>query len=324
MVFIGAVSDELMVRNKYNNLKKILQSAALSSAKYYTYENNNTTEAQNIALGIVEQTPLGKKIKDDITFEWDFVSDPNNVKASISNYNQEFFWFRLLGLNSTTFDKIEAKANIISTPMNELPIVDEVNDYMPFAVNECRQDGRTILPGESFSFIYKPYDIFSADDGTGFYGLRPDDPDRTGAQDDFAHFKNEVFDFNRLTQQQYLVNSVLSSIENDTSQLSSALEVKKFVGPLPISIALIDCASTKDNIVISNLVKVNMTNIYCGYKFTSEANVVQAFEDQTGDVFDAAITWINWTEDNDCSQSGLFRIDLEVQIPEIKTIRLEY
>lgn len=324
VVFVATVSDELEARNKYTQLKHIVQTATLSASKYYINENRDVSESQNIAIGIIEKSPLGNEVKDRIEFTWDFASDPNNVKAKIENYQQDMFWYKLLGWDSYTFDKIEAKANIIVIPLDELPVLDEVSNFMPFAINECGQDATSLVPGSSLSFIYKPYDIYTSNESTGFYGLRSSEPDRDGAQDDFAHFKNEVFDFNRIDTPQYLVNSNLDSIENDASQLSSTLEVKKFDEPLNISIALIDCSSTKDNIVISNLIDVDMTDIYCGYKATPVASIDAAFTDQTGDVFDTSITWINWTEENDCSQSGLFRIDIDIKIPNEETIVLEY
>ena len=324
MVFVGTVSDELKARNKYTGLKKTLQTVVLSASKYYINENNNTIEAQNIALGIVEQTILGQEIKNDIVFTWDFEGDPNNVKAKIDLYEEEFFWFRLLGWNSVDFEDIEAKANIVLLPTDELPIVDETSNFMPFAINECGQEN-PITPGDSFSFIYKSYGIFENIDSTGFYGLVLDDePDRDDdSQDGFAHFKNEVLDFNRILYQTFLVDSDQDSIENDAQQLASALEVHKFTEPMNISVALLSCDSTKDNIVISNLIDVSMTNIYCGDKATSDNSIETAFEDQTGDVFDN-INWVEWVESKDCSQSGLFRIDIDISIPQIENIILEY
>ena len=324
MVFVGTVSDELQARNKYTNLKKVLQTAVLSASKYYINENNNTTEAQNIALGIVEQTVLGEEIKDDIVFTWDFLSDPQNVKARIDLYEEDLFWFRLLGWNSVDFEDIEAKANIILLTTDVLPVVDEVSNFMPFAINECGQEN-AIAPGDSFSFIYKSYGIYENTESTGFYGLVLDEaPDRTdGSQDGFAHFKNEVLDFNRILTQTYLVDSDQDSIENDAQQLASALAVHTYDEPMNISVALLSCESTKDNIVISNLIDVSMTNIYCGDKATSDNNIETAFEDQTGDVFDD-INWVEWVESKDCSQSGLFRIDLDIIYPEIENIILEY
>ncbi len=157
----------------------------------------------------------------------------------------------------------------------------------------------------------------------GFYGLDSTNPNRSGSQSGFAHFKNEVLDFNRITTQQYLVDSFQDSIENDAQQLASTLEVHKFDTPIDISIALLDCTSSKDNIIISNLIPVSMTNIYCGDKTTSSLNIDSAFSDQTGDVFDD-INWVEWVESKDCSQSGLFRIDIDIKIPTETTVILEY
>ena len=324
LVFVATVSDELKVRNKHANLKKLVQTAVLSASKYYTNENNDTTEAQNIALGVVEQSKLGAQVKNSIEFTWDFISDPSNVKAKIENYEEDMFWYRLAGWDSFTFDIIEAKANIIASPADELLTIDEVSDFMPFAINNCGQENG-IQPGESLSFIYKAYDIYDANESTGFYGLSSDDPDpRDGSQSDFAHFKNEVYDFNRLNTPQYLVDSEQNSIENDAQQLASALAVHTYDDPMDITVALIDCASTKDNIIISNLVPVTMTNIYCGDKTTSDINIDLAFSDQTGDVFDVGVSWVEWEESKDCSQSGLFRIDLDIKIPDEEEVVLEY
>lgn len=320
VIFLGSVSDELEARNKYINLKKILQTTALSAAKYYVSKNDNILESQNIALGIIDKNPLGSQIKDDITFIWDLVSTPKNVKVKLLNYTENFFWLRLLNLDSYTFQNLEAKANIIITPTDELPIVNEVSNFMPFAINECGSNDLT--PGKSFSFIYKTYAIYDKNDSTGFYGLDGSNPDREdGSQSGFAHFKNEVLDFNRLETQEYLVDSDQDTIENDAQQLASALEVHKFDEPMNISIALLDCNSTKDDVSIVNLVDVNMTNIYCGSKTTSEDTVESVFENETG--FDNVV-WVNWVEDKDCSQSGLFRIDIEILRPDITSVMLEY
>lgn len=319
-LFVGTISDEFSARNKHKNLKEVVQTASLSAAKYYIYQNEDTQEAEDIALGIVEQTPLGLEVKDDIVFTWDFDVDPNFVKATIPTYSHDNFWFRLLQWDSVSFDNIESKANIISVILDELPILDETSNFLPFAINECGQEG--IKPGDSFSFIYKSYGIFDTNDSTGFYGLDPSNPDRDdGSQSGFAHFKNEVLDFNRLNTKQYLVDSDQASIENDAQQLASTLEVHKFDEPMNISIALIDCNSTKDDIYISNIVDVNLSNIYCGHKQTPDDTIEDVFENETG--FET-IVWVNWVESKDCSQSGLFRIDIDVTIPEIDSVLLEY
>ena len=338
LAFVATVSDELKVRNKHKNLKKIVQTVVLSSSKYYISEDNATTEeAEDIALGIVSASQLGSILvqNNDIDITWYLDDDPQNVIASISNYEESMFWYELFGWEKFKFDKIEAKANIILNPLDELPVIDETDEFMPFAINECGQ-GDSIMPGDNLSFIYKAYEQYESNESLGFYGL-----DSTLADGDnqsaFAEFKNNVdklfggdpSSYNRLTTQQYLVNSEYDSdestnpINNDASQLASSLEVHKFDDPLDITVALIDCSSTKDNIIISNLIQVSMTNIYCGDKATSDSNIDSAFEDQTGDVFED-VTWVEWVEGFDCSQSGLFRIDLEVKIPDEEETLLVY
>jgi len=320
--FIATISDDLSARNTYANLKKIIQSAALASAKYYTKTEQNTANAETIARGIVAQTTLGNAIKDDLVFTWDFASEPNNIKVKIENYQHNLFWYRFLNMESFTFPLIEAKANIINNPTDELPNLQEVDNFMPFAINQCGQPN--LAPGDNYSFIYKPYEIYAADEGLGFYGLSPNNPDpRSGNQSDFAHFKNEVLNFNRLSSQQYLVDSSLDAIYNDAQQLASALEIYKFNEPMSISVALLSCNSTKDNIIISNLVQVEMTNIYCGDKKTSAVNKTTAFTTEDTSVFEN-VSWVKWVESKDCSQSGLFRIDLHIKVPDEKNILLEY
>ena len=322
VVFIASTADDIVWENKYFNLKKITDSTALALAKHYN-TNENIDDAETIADGILDATELGIEAKSYITYTWDLVSDPNNVIVTITNYQHANFWYRFLGKDQFIFETIESKANIISTPADELPVIDEVSDFMPFAINECGKDGG-INPGDSFSFIYKSYDIYESSESLGFYGLTPNDPEpRSGAQSDFAHFKNEVLDFNRITTQEYLVDTSQDSIENDAQQLASALAVHTYDDPMDISIALMDCASTKDNIIISNLIPVSMTNIYCGDKTTSSLNIDSAFEDQSGEVFED-ITWVEWVESKDCSQSGLFRIDLDIKIPDEEIVILEY
>jgi hypothetical protein len=322
IIFIATISDDLSARNTYTNLKKIIQSAALASAKYYTKTEQNTANAEAIAKGIVAQTKLGDTIKDNLVFTWDFISEPNNVKVKIENYQHNLFWYRFLNMDSFTFPLIEAKANIIDNPTDELPNLEEVNNFMPFAINQCGQENLT--PGENYSFIYKPYELYTSDEGLGFYGLSPNNPaPRTGSQSDFAHFKNEVLNFNRFSAQQYLVDSSLDAINNDAQQLASALEIHKFNQPMSISVALLDCNSTKDNIIISNLVQVEMTNIYCGDKATSTVNKTTAFTTEDTAVFEN-VSWVKWVESKDCSQSGLFRIDLQIKVPEEKNVLLEY
>lgn len=315
LVVLGAtVNDEMDARNTYYKLKKLTDNAALSMAKYYNSVNPNTLEAEAIANAMLDKTKLGQQIKGSITYTWDLLSYPKTVTAKVPSYTYETFWFRFLDMASFTL-KAESTAKIVDK--TKLDIKDKVNDYVPFAVNECGQT--SFNPGDSYSFIYKPYAIYDANEAWGFYGLADTEPDRLdGSQDGFAHFKNEVTTFDRTQTQQYLVDSDLSTIENDAQQLASELEVHKFNDngiPWDISIALLDCSSTKDNIIIKNLIPVSMTKIYCGDKDTPQPNIDSAFVDDTGNVMND-VTWVEWVESKDCSQSGLFRMDITVQTPE--------
>ena len=321
LIVLGAtVSDEMDARNTYYNLKKITDNAVLSMAKYYMDVNPNTTEAEAIANAMLDESSLGLKVKDKIAYTWDLASTPNSVTATIANYIHPTFWYRFLDKTSFTL-KAESKANIVD--LTELEQVDQADDFVPFAINECGQS--SISPGDTFSFIYKPYELYDANEGLGFYGLDSTLPDRLdGSQSGFAHFKNEVTSFDRTTSTQYLVDSDLSSIENDAQQLASQLEVHKFNEnniPWNISVALLDCSSTKDNIIIKNLVPVAMTKIYCGDKATPQPNIDSAFIDDTGDVF-TDVTWLDWVDTTDCSQSGLFRMDITIATPQ--DAQLEY
>lgn len=321
LIVLGAtVSDEIQARNKYYNLKKITDITALAMANYYNDINANTSEAESVANAILDETKLGREVKSSMVYTWDLVSDPQNVISAIPNYTQTTFWYQFLDKASFTLNA-ESKANIVDK--STLDIVDEASDFVPFAINECGQT--SINPGDEFSFIYKTYDLYDANEGLGFYGLDSVNPNRLdGSQSNFAHFKNEVTEFNRTTTPQYLVDSDQSSIENDAQQLASELEVHKFNSnnvPWEISIALLDCSSTKDNIIINNLIPVSMTKIYCGDKATPEPNITSAFADVSGDVF-TDITWVEWVDSKDCSQSGLFRMDITISAPE--EAQLEY
>lgn len=320
IVFGATVNDEMQARDKFYKLKKLTDITALAMANYYNDVNPNTAEAEAIANAILDETKLGLEVKDSIEYVWDLASDPQNVISRIPNYEQTTFWYQFLEKASFSLNA-ESKANIVDS--NELKQVDQVDDYVPFAINECGQDSFT--PGDELSFIYKTYALYEPDEGLGFYGLDSVNPDRNdGSQSNFAHFKNEVTSFDRTTTSQYLVDSDQDSIENDAQQLASELEVHKFNDngvPWEISIALLDCSSTKDNIIITNLIPVEVTKIYCGDKDTSEGNITSAFTDDTGAVFND-INWVEWVDSKDCSQSGLFRMDITIKgTPEAQ---LEY
>ncbi len=327
LVGLGAtVADEMEARNKYYQLKKLTDTAAYTLGSYYVdkhYEGAIDTsadqdtvkaEAELISNNMLDQTKLGLEVKSLITYTWDLVSPQKTVTATITGYQQDTFWYKFFDLMEFTIDA-QSIANI--------NIRDEVPDFVPFAINLCGRD--EFYFEQELSFLYKPYDIYHSSEEFGFYGLDYTNPDRTdGSQSGFAHFKNEVTDFNSVDQDVYLVDSNLydedgeftNIIFNDAQQLASALEVHKFndssLSPWHISIALLGCDSDKDSALdVVNLIPVSVDRIYCGDKNTSDANIEAAFLDDTGQIF-SSISWVDWVESKDCSGSGLFRMDLTI------------
>jgi hypothetical protein len=335
LVVLGAtVADEMEARNKYYELKKLTDNAALTLSKYYMiqhYDGRTSTsaardevidEAEVISNGMLDQTKLGTEVKGLMTYTWDLVSPQKTVTATIDGYFQNTFWYRFLDLMG--FDmEAESRANI--------NIRDQVNDFVPFAINIC--DREEFFYGQEIQFLYKPYDLYTPSEPHGFYGLAYTNPDRTdSAQSGFAHFKNEVTTFNSQDEPVYLVDSNLydadgnftTVINNDAQQLASALEVHKFndsaQAPWHISIALLGCDNDKDSAMsIVNLISVSMDKIYCGDKKTSDADIEAAFLDTTGDIF-SNISWVDWVESKDCSGSGLFRMDLTILQQDVQLV----
>ncbi len=327
-IFIGTVSDELQMRDKYQDLKKVTQTAVLSASKYYI-QDNDTDNAEDIAKGIIEQTKLGSKISNDIEFIWDFDNEPNNVIATIPTYKQELFWFRLLGWNEVPIDDVSAKANILNQPL------EEADDFVPIAVNGC-EDPDKFVAGESFDFLYKTYDAFNANDGIAFYALS----ESGEGQSPFTDVKNLIDDF---IKDKYILNhsmninidsisSVMSDgIENDVSMFASSFNFSKFVGR-DMTIAVLDCESDKDNLAIKKLIPIQLNNLYCA-EYCCSINVLNTFSFMclnklpfgsmmcsmlemfgqiTQDIFEQESFWTVGGEKNQCGTSNLFRINFEV------------
>ena len=286
ITFVATVSDELKARNKYTQLKQIVQTAALSSSKYYIKENSTTSQAENIALAIIDKTSLGKEVKNNITFTWDFNNSPNFVKTKIENYKQDMFWYKLLGMDSYTFDKVEAKANIIIADNKS------ATDFLPIAINGCNNNFQV---GENYNFILKAHDEYKEDDNEGWYALSTP----SGGQSSFAHFKNVIkksiteddTDFFRVDDKDkmYMDNNGdhdgdgenddesddehitvatvdSNSIENDVKQISQSFDIKNYDKPMTYSIVALDCGSTSNNPIVKKVVKISLNKPSCAKK----------------------------------------------------------
>ena len=336
VVFVGTVSDEIQMRNKYTNLKKVLQTTVLSSAKYYVNEEQDEEEAQTVALGIIEQTKLGAEVKDSILFEWDLDSEPKSVIATLPKYKEELFWFKLLHFNSIDFTNLAAKANI------KEEVLEEVDDFVPIAVNGCTQN---FTSGTNHDFLYKTFDLFDVHDTMAFYGLS--DSHNLNSQASFAHFKNAVgtvvkdgginmMNINHVMET--IVTTQSSSIENDVKQISQSFDIKNFTAK-KMSIAVLDCNSTATSPVIKEIISVKMNTIYCA-KACCKINFMGTFSfggcswfsswmctilnmmtEITEDVFDTSNFWTTGTTSS-CNQANFFRINFDVLSND--TVQLEY
>lgn len=186
LIAIGAtVSDNMEARDKYYNLKKITDNAVLTLGKYYVNVEENTMAAENVYASMLEQTKLGNEVKNSITYTWDFVNEPNSVTATIENYSQETFWFKLLGL--AAFDlKAESKANIAVVDL-DTPTSLYSSGIAPFAVND-----QSFTIGDSFDITYDLASNLQFSNKDTFY------PIVTGCDCDCAFILSNQFDFSSL------------------------------------------------------------------------------------------------------------------------------
>jgi hypothetical protein len=186
LIAIGAtVSDNMEARDKYYNLKKITDNAVLTLGKYYINVEENTMAAENVYSSMLEQTKLGNEIKNSIVYTWDFVNEPNSVTATIENYSQETFWFKLLGL--AAFDlKAESKANISVVDL-DTPTSSYSSGIAPFAVND-----QSFTIGDSFDITYDLTSNLQFSNKDTFY------PIVTGCDCDCAFILSNQFDFSSL------------------------------------------------------------------------------------------------------------------------------
>ena len=335
-IFIGTVSDELQARNKYTQLKKVAQTAVLTAAKYYLTEENDEESAENIALSLIEEIPLGDEIKDDIVFVWDFDAEPNTLIATIPEYTEEFFWFKLLDFNHINFINISAKVNILNQS------IEDAEDFVPIAVNGCTQE---LQSGQDYDFLYKTFDLFDVNDNMAFYGLS--DSHNLKSQASFAHFKNAVGSVvknhgTNMMNVHHIMETIVTTesdkIENDIKQISQQFDIKNFAGQ-NMTIALLECNSTASDPVIKELVPIHMNAVYCA-KACCKISFMGAFSfggcswfmsfmctifnmmtNITADVFDTSNFWTTG-QTASCNQANFFRINFEI-LTNTK-VQLEY
>lgn len=186
LIVLGAtISDNMEARDKYYNLKKITDNAVLTLAKYYVNVEEDSNEAETIYNQMLIETDLGNEIKNKITYTWNFISIPNTITASIDNYKQNTFWFKLLGLAS--FDlNVSSQANITTIDL-DTPKSTYSAGIAPFAVND-----QTFTIGNSFDIDYALSADWNYNDKNNFF------PVITNCDCDCSFILSNKFDFSSL------------------------------------------------------------------------------------------------------------------------------
>ena len=299
VIFMGTTADEAVMFDTYNKLKKTTDSLAIALANHYVIHENQQS-AETIAQGILLATPHGESIEPHIEYEWDFVSDPNNVTVRITNFSFIPFWYKFLGKENFLFEKIESKANIVLSPSSS--ITSKVDDFIPLAINGCAQN---VVPGLELDVYYRAYDVFNVNDNEALYALG----EQGGGQSSFAHFKNTFhLPYDKDYNPMQVVSTYEEDADNDAKQLADAIrqninDMDSLVGT-DINIALLACESTAAAIVTSNIIPVHVVSSNCG-KYVG-----------------GTLTWTN--QNSDCSKTGLYRMQIEVLNRYESNVILEY
>lgn len=272
LVFVATVADDLVVQNKIIKLKEITDNAALAMGKHYKI-NGSTIDAEAISDGLLDQTDLGKEVTSTIVYTWDFVSEPNNVKATIPLYNQSTFWYKFLDKDSFSIENIESKANIIyQTPLNPT-----TSSLSPLAINNCQDDGAggtqprddsfflPIYP--TFDVVFKTPSMYEDTDTAGVYAVDPT-CEYPGGDSNFAHFKG-LFGQGEIETVEYdMYNTpdaclVQTSFQNpltvDPMQLYNQL--KAFDLPYQMDVLMFECGTTAVDLDIVGVLSVQLTAV---------------------------------------------------------------
>jgi len=269
LIILGAtISDDTEARNKYYKLKKYTDNAALSAAKYYTYVDNDTDDSEKIANDMLDQTAIGKEIKNSLVYTWDFTSTPNTLTVSLPSYKQDTFWYKFIDLDSLQL-KSQSVAQII--PGGDIT---ETADLTPFGINGC--DESHLTEGTEITFDLRGHDGYTDTDYGEFYGIDVGDGCSPSGNSNWAHFKNLIKWFyvedgflkndDSLLETDYTtpfcvptVSKLSMEQDNDPKQISQSfanLENSYDLVGVQMDMVLFECGSTADNLVFKKFIKV--------------------------------------------------------------------
>lgn len=265
VILVATVTDESKARNKFNELKKVVQTTALSAAKRFNELGEEVLVAQSGALAQIQKDPLGNEIKDNLIWQWQLETKPYYVKVELNNYEEDLFWYRLLNMATFNFQTISAKVNIQQVPW------DHTDNFGAMLINGCNKDYEI---GDTFTLLLNAYDMYADTDLNSFYALAPPG----GGQSSFTTYKNMISKFQDeqgvyfevddngdfiIEGENMTVSTVSStSIENDIKQLSQAFDIKNFSSQKR-TIALVDCGSTAENPLMKEILTATIDNIAC-------------------------------------------------------------
>ena len=335
--FFGIISDQLMVKNKILALRKVAQTASLSAAKYYVNEEQNTTKAEEVANKIVNSIPLGNEIVDSLVYTWKKPLGspiPTSVDVNITSYTQPMFWSRLLRWDEKVIKNISSKANIVVKPIEN---IEEADDFVPIAVNGC---GKTYNIGTTYTKLYKTNDTYDVNDSIAFYSLIFDftnpmknfmDMMQDMAQNHRNRLKKENnFIFHNEFQFKFapFLNTQITNIIPSMANSFRVLENKN------VNIAVLDCGSTKDNLIIKEILPIHIepdtkcTKMCCKidffghfsfgsciWPFTMMCNMMKVFENFSEDMLGNSMWHVN-SDETSCSDANMFSFSFKVRSKE--------
>lgn len=308
IMFIATVGDEKDAKRKVNNLLFLTDSAVESAGNYYLLKDRDMQNSEDFSDEILDKTKLGTEAKPLTTYTWDtsnLPTEPIELTATITNYQQDNFWYRLLDLN------------FFNLSVSSTGIVDngDTGTFVPIIVNGCTREFEN---DDTLEYILKAQDLYDDDDNVGFYGAY----DPSGGQSSFSHLKNEIGDLMNGIINTYNFDSQLnvstvdsSNIQNDVKQIAQKFDISSF-SPTPMTIAVAECGSTAANLLIDEVLEITLDGVYCGTGCTGNSSDCQ-LTNLNGAIFNA----MSWgTSVNACNSADFFKIEFTVNhVREIGT-----
>lgn len=299
IVFVSTVNDDRVARDKIFDLKQITDTAVRAAGTYYIDVSEDETSAETISDDILEETKLGREVTPLLSYNWDYVSNPDRLVVNIQNYRHDNFWYKFLDLDSFILQA------------TSIGILDNgyVTNFVPIVVNGCSQ---IFSIGDTFDYLLKSYDLYDENDNVGFFGAY----DPGGGQSSFAHLKNLVKDVMDGNSSEFDLDNDLnvstvdsSQIANDVKQIAQSFGIAAF-SDTPMSIVEAQCGSVADNLIIERVFEITMNGVYCGDGCLNPAATNGcSLLDLSGDVF-SDTAWD--TAVNACNSETFFRINFRI------------